>query len=668
MLDYAAIQVSLKGWMRTEPATEKELEYAAKIPSGMYEVYSNKLDVALDEARTVFVRTGVSSLLRSGDLVVGLHSAKGDLVTASCGTYIHAAIAQLPVKYIIDLHINGNSNVRVHPGDIFYTNEALVGGLHNPDQIAIMPIFFENELIAWSSAAVHQPETGAIEPGGMPQTATSRHDEGMRLTPIKIAENYEIRDDLMDMMVNFISRAPLMQEIDVRARCTATDKLRHRVQELAQEIGPEHLHGLFRKMIDAAESGARARISSWTDGVYKSVAFVDTTGKDETLLKVALSVHKKGDSIHLDFTGTSPECEGSYNTYGHGVAAFLATYLYPYVFHDLPVSTGTLVPFTFEVPDGSLLNAGPEKSVCNCVYLGRSVISICFDAFTRLLYSTDPARAVAAPSAHSGGGSFKGTNSIGTKVADGFSFTLNTDGQGARHDKDGMNAHGFFYSPWGKTNNLEDFEEHGIFLGLTRRHFDDAHGFGKYRGGVGTQNVNVVLSGPVEVTSRGKGSRIPHDNGVFGGYASTSLPGISIIGSNVIDLLKNGIDFPVSVREMVVDKSISGDYRFERINRSNRTLETGDIWITLSSGGGGFGDPLERDPADVLSDLNKRLISEWTAKNVYHVCIRDGVLDLNETSKLRNAELQSRLSRGVAYDTFSNTWSKQSPPIPVSTF
>jgi acetophenone carboxylase len=419
-------------------------------------------------------------------------------------------------------------------------------------------------------------------------------------------------------------------------------------------------------MIDAAESGARARISSWTDGVYKSVAFVDTTGKDETLLKVALSVHKKGDSIHLDFTGTSPECDGSYNTYGHGVAAFLATYLYPYVFYDLPVSTGTLVPFTFEVPDGSLLNAGPEKSVCNCVYLGRSVISLCFDAFTRLLYSTDPARAVAAPSAHSGGGSFKGTNSIGTKVADGFSFTLNTDGQGARHDKDGMNAHGFFYSPWGKTNNLEDFEEHGIFLGLTRRHFNDAHGFGKYRGG--TQNVNVVLSGPVEVTSRGKGSRIPHDNGVFGGYASTSLPGISIIGSNALDLLKNGIDFPVSVREMVVDKSISGDYRFERINRSNRTLETGDIWITLSSGGGGFGDSLERDPADVLSDLNKRLISEWTAKNVYHVCIRDGVLDLNETSKLRTAELQSRLSRGTAYGTFSNTWSKQSPPIPVSTF
>ncbi|MCH2453631.1 MAG: hydantoinase B/oxoprolinase family protein [Halobacteriales archaeon] len=437
---------------------------------------------------------------------------------------------------------------------------------------------------------------------------------------------------------------------------------------MAQEIGPEHVHGLFRKIIDAAESGARARISSWTDGVYKSVAFVGTTGHDETLLKVALSVHKKGDSIHLDFTGTSPECDGSYNTYGHGVAAFLATYIYPYVFYDLPVSTGTLAPFTFEVPDGSLLNAGPEKSVCNCVYLGRSVISLCFDAFTRLLYSTDPTRAVAAPSAHSGGGSFKGINNIGWPISESFSFTLNTDGQGARHDKDGMNAHGFFYSPWGKTNNLEDFEEHGIFLGLTRRHFNDAHGFGKYRGGVGTQNVNVVLSGPVEVTSRGKGSRIPHDNGVFGGYASTSLPGISIIGSDALDLLENGIDFPVSVRDLVVDKSISDDYRFERINRSNRTIDKGDIWITLSSGGGGFGDPIERDPEDVLSDFNKHFISEWTAKNVYHVCIRDGILDLNETSKLREGALKSRLSRGTSYDTFSNTWSKQSPPIPVSTF
>ena len=110
MLDYAAIQISMREWIRTEPATEKEIEYAAKIQPGMYEVYSNKLDVALDEARTVFVRTGVSAFLRSGDLVVGLHNAQGDLVSASCGTYIHAAIAQLPIKYIIDLYINGNSN------------------------------------------------------------------------------------------------------------------------------------------------------------------------------------------------------------------------------------------------------------------------------------------------------------------------------------------------------------------------------------------------------------------------------------------------------------------------------------------------------------------------------------------------------------------------------
>ncbi|MCH2454031.1 MAG: hypothetical protein MK159_05440, partial [Halobacteriales archaeon] len=113
MLDYAAIQISMREWIRTEPATEKEIEYAAKIQPGMYEVYSNKLDVALDEARTVFVRTGVSAFLRAGDLVVGLHNAKGDLVSASCGTYINADIAQFHIKYLIDIYINVNSNVKV---------------------------------------------------------------------------------------------------------------------------------------------------------------------------------------------------------------------------------------------------------------------------------------------------------------------------------------------------------------------------------------------------------------------------------------------------------------------------------------------------------------------------------------------------------------------------
>ena len=106
-------------------------------------------------------------MLHSGDSIVGLYTAEGDLVNASAGTYLHCVTGQLPVKFIIQ-DFYADPSVGVREGDIFYGNEAIYGGIHNPDQFAIMPVFHDGELIAWTCALAHQPETGSSEPGGMP--------------------------------------------------------------------------------------------------------------------------------------------------------------------------------------------------------------------------------------------------------------------------------------------------------------------------------------------------------------------------------------------------------------------------------------------------------------------------------------------------------------------
>ena len=152
----------------------------------------------------------------------------------------------------------------------------------------------------------------ASEPGGEVTTARSRHDEGMKLTPIKIGENYQLRDDLLKMMENFISRAPRMQVTDVRARVSGADRVRMRLEQLATKRGPRFLQGLFRKMIDETAEGARTRIREWNDGIYRHVVFLDTTGFDAGLIRVPLALMKKGDTITIDLTGTSPEHEGSF--------------------------------------------------------------------------------------------------------------------------------------------------------------------------------------------------------------------------------------------------------------------------------------------------------------------------------------------------------------------
>ena len=120
-----------------------------------------------------------------------------------------------------------------------------------------------------------------------------------------------LRDDLLKMMENFISRAPRMQVTDVKARVAACDRIRVRVQELAVKRGMRFLRGLFRKMITETAEGARARIRSWNDGIYRHVVFIDTTGFDAALIRTPVALIKRGDHIVIDLTGASPEHEGA---------------------------------------------------------------------------------------------------------------------------------------------------------------------------------------------------------------------------------------------------------------------------------------------------------------------------------------------------------------------
>ena len=194
---------------KPEQPTEEELIWARAIEHGDYEVYSERLHNICLESKEIFIRSGVTMMLRAGDLITAIYTPKGDMVASYCGTYIHAVTAQLPIKYIIK-YFAKDATVGVREGHVFYANDAIYGGIHNCDQIAIIPVFQRGELIAWAAAAAHQPETGATEPGGQPTSAKSRYDEGMRLPPIKIGENNRLKNDLLEMMASMVGRTPRM--------------------------------------------------------------------------------------------------------------------------------------------------------------------------------------------------------------------------------------------------------------------------------------------------------------------------------------------------------------------------------------------------------------------------------------------------------------------------
>src|SRR5690606_9621695 len=315
----------------------------------------------------------------------------------------------------------------------------------------------DGQLIAWVAALTHNPETGAVEPGGMPLTARSRHDEGMKLTPIKIGENFRVRDDMLDMMENFTSRAPRMQAVDVRARITGCDRLRRRIVELAEDRGNDFVRGLLAKLVVEAERATRRRISRWKDGVYRATAFLDTIGRTSCLVRGCLTATKRGSEIVFDFTGTSPENDGPYNCFPHIVAAHAAVTMYAFPFHDLPVSNGALAPFTWIVPEGTVLNAHPDAAISSSPMINSLTVSVVQQVFARMMFSSEDRPQVTGniccqPCTPL----IAGPNQHGVPLAELDNALLNPGGHGARQDRDGVDAYGFAYGHSTRAPDTED--------------------------------------------------------------------------------------------------------------------------------------------------------------------------------------------------------------------
>ncbi len=651
--------------IKPSPPTDDELECLKLLQPGDYEIYTEKLNNFLLESKEIFIKLGVSSMLRSGDLVTGIYTPRGDMVSAWCGTYLHAVVGQLPIKFVVQTWTN-EPTVGVKDGDIFYCSDPLYGGIHNCDQIVIMPVFNEGELIAWTNAAVHQPETGACEPGGMPLTAKTRHDEGMLLPPIKIGGNFRFREDLVEMCVNLMSRAPRMQAIDMRARLSAADRLRTRLVSLAREKSNAFVQGLFRRILIEAEEGTRRRIRGWNDGTYRAVTFLDIVGNKQKLVRNFLTLHKKGDTLIWDFTGTSPENDSPHHSIPHSLAANVAINLMAYSFHDLPVSAGVFAPMEWIVPEGCMFNPHYEAAQSYSPMACHGAMTLCTICMSKMMFDSPQRELVAAPIGNTGGGFLgAGVNQWGVPVSDMLAFGLNTEGHGARSDMDGVDAFGFSHCPSGRAPDLEDTENEFQFLHLLARLNKDSCGFGKFRGGSGTEIVYVVNYVDWALyNSAMKGSKVRNCIGLFGGYPPGTLPGIEVNHTNLWEKMQRGDkDLPVNAIQLISDRTIQGDYKIGSMNKETHVIANGDLLCIFNGGGGGYGDVLDRDPDMVMNDLRREIISHQTAAAVYHIACNQETLEVDypKTNELRQKEREDRKARGLKWEDFEKEWSQLRP-------
>jgi acetophenone carboxylase len=661
-VSYPTVEEKLAA-LKVMPATEHELACLPLVSRGTYEIALQRTADILDEGYEVFMRSSRSSMGVAGDSIVAMFTAAGDLVNASAGTYLHAIIPPIVIKYILKKY---TENPGIEDGDIFYTNDALYGGIHNPDQVAIMPVFHQGVLVAWTAALSHTTETGACEPGGMPLSATSRFEEGMNLPPMKIGRNFRINNDIIELFIAFGIRAEANVTVDLKARCTTADRVRLRIQEMCERDGADFVTGLFRRMLIEAEAGARRRISSWPDGVYRCANFSDAAGLKRGLIRNCyMTMTKLGDHLTIDFTGTSPENLSSYNAHPQAVVGHLANYIYEYVFHDLPISSATFAPIDFVFPEASCLSPTPRAATSNAVMICTGAMSAIANCISRARFASEEWQQVTASMGNGGNAPvIAGVSQWNMPFADMIAYTINTEGQGARCTHDGMDAYGFPWCAFGRAPDVESMENEFPMLVPFSQHWPDSGGHGKYRGGCGTAQFWAAHHVPmVFFMSIADNSSLQTPQPLFGGYAPPTVPGLSIKDTKVSTLVAELADGKLDFAGLVAGRF--GELTTEPFGRSTRAI-MGDqtISILLSTGGAGYGDPIDRDPESVAQDLVKGLCSPWSAREIYRVAWdaeRERV-DLERTTQLRQNARQERLQRGVPYATFEAEWLTRRPP------
>jgi acetophenone carboxylase len=350
----------------------------------------------------------------------------------------------------------------------------------------------------------------------------------------------------------------------------------------------------------------------------------------------------------------------------------MANYIYEYVFHDLPVSSATFQPIDFVFPPNSMLSPEARAATSCSVMAATGAMSAVANCVSRARYGSDEWEQVAASQGNGGNAIvLAGISQWGANFADMIAYPINTEGQGARATEDGMDAYGFPWCAFGRAPDVESMENEFPMLIPFSSHWKDSGGAGKRRGGVGTAQLWVAHHVPfLFQMAIADNSKIQTPQPLYGGYAQPTVPGIVVQGVNVGETLASAEAGSLSLEALLAGK-FGGEVVASPYGSAVHPVNGGEaIIVGLSTGGTGYGDPLDRDPVDVEVDVAKNLVSHEVAKNVYGVVIdrQTGRVDPSATEAERASQISARLSRGLPYDEFEAAWSKRQPDASILEF
>jgi N-methylhydantoinase B len=489
------------------------------------------------------------------------------------------------------------------PGDMFVANDPYTSaGSHLNDIALIAPVLAGGELVGFVASTAHHADVGGRVPGSESGDSTSIFQDGLRLPVARLVARGRIDDGLFrTILLN--SRTPHERTGDLRAQIAANRAGAERLVEICQRYGAGVVQGAMAAILDATERRLRDGIARMPDGCYEAEGFCDDDGRQARPVRIRAAVRIAGERVTVDFTGSEAQVPGAKNVPPVSLLATVYYVLRAVIDPDIPANGGYYRAIEVVAPAGTVLNPVPPAAVAARFTTCQTVADVVLAALAQVV----PDRVVAG--CH--GGTLAIYSGIDPRRDEFFvDYEVYAGGSGARAARDGTDG---IANHTTNTSNLPIEALESEFPILVERYafVPDSGGPGRFRGGLAVVREVRGLHGDLVVGGWGCNHREP-PRGLGGGGAG--VPGAFEVA---------GADG--AVRE-TARSTVPGLH-----------LRTGETLRVRTSGGGGSGDPLARDPALVRRDVALGKVSPAHAETAYGVVVRGGEVDLEATRRLRES-------------------------------
>ncbi len=633
-----------------------------------FETLHLKLRSSCVSAREIARRISASPGVREvGEMVAALYTPEGDAVALSNGIMVHVHTMSRFIKWMIRNDYEHDPGI--NPGDIFANNDAFIGTVQVPDVMDVIPIFSDGALVGWAGAVCHELEAGGITPGGDVALAQERYGEGLFVCAEKIGTGNKIRRDYIIRCERNL-RMPVYWILDEQAKVAACLSIRDQVLELIDEIGVDYYAKITKEFIEEGRRTQLARVKQLTvPGTYRASTFYGhvTRGKPgfqplghpDWLYAIPLQMDIQLDGkIVLDFEGAQPWGYHSMNCTPAGMDGGMFVTLTQHMNFEGLVNDGAWLATQLKLPPGTWTN--PDRESC-ATATSWALLLPAFGTFQRMLSRGFLARGfveevfvgqVNSPMIEMGGINQHG-NEFGIAH-----FECAAAGSGALAIKDGLDTAYVGWNPESDMGNVEIWELDMPMVYIGRSIVPNSGGAGKYRGGNAFMSTWVVNKSPeLRIVTSEHSSRVFDNAGMCGGYPAPSCQRHRTVrNSNVFELAKSGQPLAHSIGsdQAELPRRFDGDHEVVEGPYITAPMKNGDIFTHSYNGGGGYGDPLDRDPLLALDDVINGQSTRVHAEQVHGIRFtgsledRTLAIDISQTLSLREAKKKERLTSAMS--------------------